>query len=110
MIQIRQLENQWVIPVRVTPRGGRDCIVPYQDGDVSIRVKVSTPPEDGKANLAVIRLLADVLEIPKSRISVLRGQQSREKQIALSLHNQGDAIALMKQLSRVIQGPVEYKQ
>lgn len=107
MIQIRSLENQWVLPVRVTPRGGRDCILPFQEGDLSIRIKVSAPPEDGKANLAVIRLLADVLGVPKSALTVLRGQQSREKQIGIS-HAQSNG--WMKRLSECIQAPVECKE
>jgi uncharacterized protein YggU (UPF0235/DUF167 family) len=47
-------------------------------------LRVSAPPEGGKANEAVIRLLAKSLGIAKSNIKLLRGQTSRHKLLALS--------------------------
>ncbi len=45
----------------------------------ALRVRVSAPPEKGKANEAVIRLLAELLEVQPSRIRVARGAASRDK-------------------------------
>ena len=64
------------IAVRVTPRASRNAVV--QDGDV-LRVYVTVPPEGGKANAAVVKLLAKSLGIAKSRLTLLRGQSAREK-------------------------------
>lgn len=64
------------IAVRVTPRASRNAVV--QDGDV-LRVYVTVPPEGGKANAAVVKLLAKTLGIAKSRLTLLRGQSAREK-------------------------------
>lgn len=65
-----------VIAVRVTPRASRNAVV--LDG-ATIRVMVTTVPEDGKANAAVIKLLSKALGIAKSRLVLLRGASARDK-------------------------------
>ena len=42
-------------------------------------VKVTIPPEKGKANIKVVELLAEYLKIPKTNISIIRGHSSRQK-------------------------------
>jgi uncharacterized protein YggU (UPF0235/DUF167 family) len=64
------------IAVRVTPKASRDRIV-VEEGQ--IRIYVTTVTEDGKANAAVQKLLAKALGLPKSRLSLIRGQTSRDK-------------------------------
>ncbi|TRW97696.1 DUF167 domain-containing protein [Paracoccus sp. M683] len=69
-----------VIAVRVTPRAGRNAVL--VDG-AAIRVLVTAAPEGGKANAEVQKLLAKALGIAKSRLSLVRGQASRDKQFRL---------------------------
>lgn len=64
------------IEVRVTPKTSRERIDASAD---PIRVYVTAPPEDGKANKAVQKLLAKALGVPKSRLELIRGQTSRDK-------------------------------
>ena len=64
------------IAVRVTPKASRDRIV-VEEGQ--IRIYVTTVPEDGKANAAVQKLLAKALGLPKTRLTLIRGQTSRDK-------------------------------
>lgn len=64
------------IRLRVTPRARRNAIS-LEDG--LIRVHVTAPPEDGKANAAVAKLLAKSLGVAKSRLTLLRGASSRDK-------------------------------
>jgi uncharacterized protein YggU (UPF0235/DUF167 family) len=64
------------IAVRVTPRASRNAVV--LDGE-TIRVLVTVVPEDGKANAAVVKLLAKALGVAKSRLELLRGATSRDK-------------------------------
>ncbi|QRZ12569.1 DUF167 domain-containing protein [Paracoccus methylovorus] len=64
------------IAVRVTPRASRNAVL--ADGEV-IRVTVTTVPEDGKANAAVVKLLAKALGVAKSRLVLVRGATSRDK-------------------------------
>jgi uncharacterized protein YggU (UPF0235/DUF167 family) len=64
------------ITLRVTPKAARNRIV-AEEG--VLRVYVTTVPEDGKANAAVLKLLAKALGVPKSRLTLLRGHTSRDK-------------------------------
>ncbi len=64
------------ISVRVTPKASRDRIVVEEE---SVRVYVTTVPEDGKANKAVVKLLSKALKVPKTRLELVRGATSRDK-------------------------------
>ena len=65
------------ISVRVTPRASRNRIVVDEGG--AVRVYVTTPPEGGKANAAVQKLLAKALGVAKSELTLIRGQTARDK-------------------------------
>jgi uncharacterized protein len=66
--------------VRVSPKAARNVVL-VEDG--TIRVYTTTVPEDGKATQAVIKLLAKSLGVAKSRLSLVRGATSRDKQFRL---------------------------
>lgn len=65
------------INVRVIPKAKLNKITAETDG--SLKVHTSVAPTDGKANDAVIKLLAEYLGVPKSRIKIVRGVTSRDK-------------------------------
>lgn len=62
--------------VRVTPKASRDSLT---EADGTLRVTVTAPPEDGKANEAVRKLLARAMGIAPSRLQLRRGQTARDK-------------------------------
>ena len=64
------------IAVRVTPKASRNAVEQTADG---LRALVTAVPEDGKANKAVIKLLAHGLGVAKSRLTLVRGASSRDK-------------------------------
>ncbi|MFZ7091794.1 DUF167 domain-containing protein [Primorskyibacter sp. 2E233] len=64
------------LDVRVTPKASRNKI--ERDGN-ALRVYVTTVPESGKATAAVQKLLAKALGVPKSRLTLIRGEISRDK-------------------------------
>lgn len=68
--------------VRVTPRGARDAIDGFGDDGV-LRVRVAAAPADGKANDAVVRLIAKAAGVPPSRVQVSAGASARIKTIAV---------------------------
>lgn len=68
------------LALRVTP-GARVESVELGDGRVLVKVRVK--PEDGKANAAVLDLLADALGIATSRLRLLRGATGRDKLVQL---------------------------
>ena len=67
--------------VRLTPRADRDAIDGVRDGVLWVRV--SAPPVDGAANVALQRLLASELKVPKGSVRIVSGQSSRSKVVAL---------------------------
>lgn len=70
-----------LIRVRVQPGARRDEIVGFQ-GDV-LRLRVKAPPREGRANLALVGLLAKKLDVARSQVRILRGHAAREKVIAV---------------------------
>lgn len=68
--------------VRVTPRAGRDALVP--DGQGGWQVLVRRPPVDGEANDAVVAVVARALGVPPSSVSLASGHRSRHKTLCLS--------------------------
>ena len=70
-----------VLKVYLQPKAKKNQIVgPYRDG---IKVKVTAPPIQGKANEGLIQLFAKTLEIPASHIEIIRGHHSREKTLRI---------------------------
>lgn len=70
-----------VINVRVQPRGSRDEILgPHGD---NLKVKVTCPPAEGRANARLIKLLAKAFQVPVSRITLLSGAGAREKRLRI---------------------------
>ncbi len=69
------------LPVLVQPGARRDEIVGVREG--VLKISVSAPPVQGKANAACRRLLADALNIPVSRIEVFAGANARRKRIRI---------------------------
>ena len=73
-------DSQKIFNVRVTPHAKQNKIT--QDGDV-LRVYTTIAPEKGKANSAVINLLADYFNVSKSQIKILKGETSRDKIVSI---------------------------
>ncbi len=69
------------ISVRVTPKASRNAV---ELGETGLRVYVTTVPEGGKANAEVAKLLARALGVPKSDLTLIRGETSRDKVFRLA--------------------------
>lgn len=65
------------IRVRLTPRARRDGVVGWEAG--RLRARVAAAPLDGKANAALIRLVAAALGVPRRRVALVRGEHARAK-------------------------------
>ena len=85
-----------VIDVHVQPGGSRDEVV-GRHGD-ALKVKVSAPPEGGKANAAMCRLLADAFDVPASSVAVTSGAKSRRKRVRIEGIDPGFASGRLDQL------------
>jgi uncharacterized protein (TIGR00251 family) len=67
--------------VRLTPRAARDDVDGVVDG--VLRVRVTAPPVDGAANVALLRLLADRLGVPRRDLRIVSGDSARQKVVAV---------------------------
>lgn len=81
------------ITVRLTPRGGSDVIDAW-DGDV-LHVRVAAAPVGGKANQALLKLLAKALGVAPSRLAILSGATGRTKVIEIDAMSSYDAQRLL---------------
>lgn len=67
--------------VRVSPGAGRAAVVGRYG--TSWKLRVTQPPEHGRANDAVIRLLADTLDVPRDAVTLVSGHTGRDKIVEL---------------------------
>ncbi len=70
------------LAVRVTPRASRNQIVEVMS-DGTIKIHIAAPPVDGEANEKLVSFLAEILNIPKSRIEIVAGQTGRDKLVSV---------------------------
>jgi len=70
--------NNTKLKIRVTPRAKRDEVY-YILEDGTVKVRLTAPPVEGKANKALIKYFSGIFEIPRSRIEILSGFKSRNK-------------------------------
>ena len=70
------------LKLRVSP-GARRPGIAGRHGD-AWKVRVAEPPEDGRANEAVLRLLADALDVPRATVALVSGHSSRDKIVVLN--------------------------
>lgn len=81
-IRLRETSDGTILPVRVSPGSRAAGIRGVQDG--ALKVSVTAAPEKGKANKAVVKLLAEVLEIPKSSFEIVSGVASTQKKVLVA--------------------------
>lgn len=70
-----------VLEVEVQPRAPRTEIVGWRAG--RLRVRVAAPPVEGAANRALIACLADRLDLPRRRLSLITGETARLKRLRI---------------------------
>lgn len=70
------------IKIRVLPRSSKNEVV-GEMADGTLKIKLTAPPVDGKANDALIKLLAEYFDKPKNKIKIAAGATSKNKVIEL---------------------------
>lgn len=82
MVDISEKGGAVTFAISVKISSGQSRISGEQDG--AIRVEVNAPPVEGKANAAVIKLIARSLDVAPSRVSIIAGEKSKKKRISVS--------------------------
>jgi len=85
------------VSIRLTPKASRDQVqgvAALPDGQTVLKVQVTAVPEDGKANAALVKLLAKTWRLPRTALDIVQGATDRRKVVLIS----GDAEALRQRL------------
>jgi len=89
------------LTVRLTPRGGRDALGGLREiepvGPVLL-ARVASPPLEGAANKALVKLIAKALGVPKSAVAIAAGETARIKTLEIA----GDPAALERVLKTLL--------
>jgi uncharacterized protein (TIGR00251 family) len=81
MIQLGEHAEGCVLPVRAQPGARRAGVQGEQNG--ALKVAVTAPPEDGRANQALVEVLREALRLKRSQVELLSGQTSRDKRFLI---------------------------
>lgn len=81
-MSITETPDGVLFEVHVVPRASRSAVVGEHDG--CLKVTLDAPPVDGAANEALIRLVAKQLGVPRRAVTLVRGQTSRRKTLAVA--------------------------
>ena len=81
---LRPTSRGLLLDVKATPKAARDEIAGIRNG--ALLVKTTAPPDKGKANTAIIALLAKTIGIPKSALELVSGDPDRNKVFRLASH------------------------
>lgn len=77
MIEIRETASGASFAVRVQPKAKKNAIVGEMDG--ALKLAVTAPPIEGRANEAVVRFVAELLNVARSSVTIAAGASSRNK-------------------------------
>ena len=82
MLPIRETEDGATFAVKVHPRARKNAIT----GEIgnALKVSLTTPPVEGRANEACIEFFAKLLKVPRSSVTIASGQSSRNKVIRVA--------------------------
>ncbi|MEE8143652.1 MAG: DUF167 domain-containing protein [Planctomycetota bacterium] len=80
-IRIEEKDGALLLPVRAHPGASKNQVGGEREG--ALQVRVSAPPERGRANQAIGKLLAGALGIPRSAVELVRGSTSRDKMFCI---------------------------
>jgi uncharacterized protein len=82
VIETVERDGELAFAVRVASRASRDAIESEHAG--TLKVRVTAPPLEDRANQAVRRLFADCLNVPVSAVRIVAGEKSRNKRVAIA--------------------------
>ena len=83
-----------IFDITVTPKSSRSLVTADEQGN--IKVYLNSPPVEGKANKECIALISKKLGIPKSGLTIEKGEKGRSKRIAVEGLDADDVLKLLK--------------
>ena len=77
---IKEVENGIIITIKISPNSSKCEFI--RNGE-ELKLKITAPPVDGKANKAVIEFLSKTFKVPKTYFEIIKGETSKEKTILI---------------------------
>jgi uncharacterized protein len=93
-MEIKERDGAVQIAVRVAPKASRDSIEGECNG--ALKVRLTAPPVDDRANDALCELLAERLKVPVSAVRIVAGQKSRTKRVSIVGVSRAQVVALVE--------------
>ncbi len=90
---LKQTADGILITLKISPNASKNEIIKTDDG---VKIKITAPPVDGKANKALIEFLSKEFKISKTSIEILRGETSKDKTILFKTTDNGKIEILKK--------------
>jgi uncharacterized protein len=95
MIEVTPHAEGCILAVRAQPGARKNAVVGEQAG--ALKVAVTAPPEDGRANRAIVELLREWLELKRSQVELVGGATNRSKQVLIRGFTSEQLTALISQ-------------
>ena len=81
-LQVRDAPDGCTLPVRVHPGAKREAVTGTHDG--ALKISLTTPPTDGRANAALVAFVARRLGVSRGQVTLLTGASSRTKTLRIA--------------------------
>jgi uncharacterized protein (TIGR00251 family) len=94
VIDVTERDGAITFAVRVAPRASRNAIEGEHDG--ALKVRLTAPPLDGRANDALRRVLAERLNVPISAVRIVSGEKSRTKRVVVAGVSRAEVAAMAR--------------
>jgi uncharacterized protein (TIGR00251 family) len=96
MIAVVEHSEGCILSVRAQPGARKNAALGEHAG--TLKLAVTAPPEDGRANQALVELLRELLDLKRSQVLLLSGQTSREKRFLVRGVTKGDLMAKLAEI------------
>ncbi len=92
---IKETDNGILATIKISPNAKKNEIIKT---DTEVKIKITAQPVDGKANKALIEFLSKTFKIPKTSISIVKGETSKEKTILFFVNDDEKILKLKESL------------
>ncbi|MFQ5432621.1 MAG: DUF167 domain-containing protein [Nitrospinota bacterium] len=92
---VQSCEEGSLLDCRVVPSSSRNCIAEVTDDNV--RIKITSPPLEGKANKTLTAFLGKMFKISKNRVKIVSGESARKKRVLLAGLTREEALKTLRE-------------
>ena len=94
---IKEVDSGLLVKVKIVPNSSKNELIKE---DEFIKVKITAQPIENKANKALIEYLAKLLKMPKSSITIVKGESSKDKTLLFSTNDKNKIEFIISQLTK----------